>query len=70
MGMSLSMWGMLGIRVAIVDKLVCGPVNVNTVLFIWPMLACVVGLAVSGPLLHLNVMIPCALVDGHFHAKY
>ena len=45
MGMSLSMWPKLGICLAIVDGLVCVPVNVNTELFIWPVLTCVVGLA-------------------------
>ena len=45
MGRSLSVWPVLGICVAMVDGLVCVSVNVNTVLFIWPMLACVVCLA-------------------------
>ena len=42
---NVSVWPMLGICVTMVDGLVCVPVNVNTVLFIWQVLACVVGLA-------------------------
>ena len=45
MGMSPFMWPMLGICLAMVDGLVCVPVNVSTVLFIWPVLACVLCLA-------------------------
>ena len=39
---NVSVWPVLGICLAMVDGLVCAPVNVNTVLFIWSVLACVV----------------------------